>query len=301
MSTRRPEPRRAGCRSVSLLLALLAPAVSGADASVWRVSGEGSEVFLGGTIHRLSPDHYPLPAEYHSAYERADVVVFETDIAAMRSPDVRARIARLSRLPEGSSLTDMLEEQTSRELEQFCAEAGVPLARLLPLRPAPAMLTLLSVTLARLGYTAPGVDEHFYERAAADDKPVQALETVDEQIGFLLSLDQGRPDLFVRRSIEDLRRAHDGAMTESLAAWRSGRSQDLVEHFIEEQMLYMPELYQTLLVERNRQWMGSIRRYLSTPETELVLVGVGHVIGGDGLIRLLEDEGFSVEQLDGGR
>lgn len=283
-------------RSFTLLLALAVPTLGLADGAVWRVDGGASPVYLGGTVHKLSPEQYPLPEEYQAAYERSDVVVFETDIAAMRSARIQARIASLSRLPDGQTLETVLDAPTHDLVVAYCEEIGLPPGPLEPLKPVPAMLTLLSLTLQSLGVTAPGVDEYFFEKASSDSKELRALETVDEQIAYLLSMDEGDPNGFVRRSIEDLREAGRGELDDSLRAWRDGREHALIEHFLRNETLSSPGLYQSLVVDRNHAWLRAIRQYAETPETELVLVGVAHLLGEDGLVALLREQGFQVER-----
>lgn len=283
-------------RSFALILALAVPVLGFADGAVWRVTNGASTVYLGGTMHKLSPQQYPLPEEYQAAYERSDVLVFETDIGEMQSLAVQSRIAGLSRLPGGQTLETVLDPPTHALLEGYCTETGAPLALLEPLKPVPAMLTLLSFTLQSLGVTAPGVDEYFFQKAQSDSKDLRALETVDEQIAFLLEMDEDDPDQFVQRSIEDLREARRGALEQGMRAWRGGKEQELIERFLQNEMLVSPGLYQSLVVDRNRAWMRSIRQYIDTPETELVLVGVAHLVGDDGLVALLRKEGFQVER-----
>jgi uncharacterized protein YbaP (TraB family) len=297
-----PAPGRlSGSRSrrpFAALLALVLPAAGLADAAVWRVSGGPSPFYIAGTIHKLSPDQFPLPREYQAAYQRSEVVVFETDIAAMQSAEIQSRLAARSRLPDGETLETVLRPETWRALADYCADTGFAVEHIEPLRPAPAMLTLLAVALNELGVTEPGVDEYFHRRALADAKVTRALETPDEQIDFLLTLDQGDPDRFVMRSIADLREARRGGLETGLEIWRRGNESELVEHFLNGPLLETPELYQALLVERNRAWMESVRRFAATPETELVLVGVAHLVGEHGLPTLLAEEGFQVEKLD---
>jgi len=52
------------------------------------------------------------------------------------------------------------------------------------------------------------------------------------------------------------------------------------------------------LVQRNLNWLPQIMDYLKTPETEMVLVGSAHLLGKDGLIKLLKQAGLKITQLD---
>lgn len=283
-------------RSPTLFLALAVPAVRFADACVWQVGNGSSVLYLAGTVHKLSPDQYPLPPEYQWAYDNSDSLVFETDIGAMRTPALRDRVAARSLLPPGQTLGSVLDDSTYGMLRRYCEGTGFPVERLESLKPVAAMMTLLSATMQSLGVTAPGVDEHFFSLARADAKACRTLETVDQQIDYLMAMDEGRPDRFVRRSIQDLTQARDGALEEAIGAWRDGREDDMVERFLRDEMLSSPGLYQSLVVDRNRKWMHSLRRCLETSGAEMVLVGVGHLLGRDGLVALLRDEGYEVRK-----
>jgi uncharacterized protein YbaP (TraB family) len=58
-----------------------------------------------------------------------------------------------------------------------------------------------------------------------------------------------------------------------------------------------PELYASMLADRNRRWIPQIETLLKTPEVEFVLVGVAHAAGDDGVLKLLEAQGYTVEQV----
>jgi len=47
-----------------------------AETSLWRIQNDSSTLFLGGTIHVLRTSDYPLPKEFHKAYEDSAVVIF---------------------------------------------------------------------------------------------------------------------------------------------------------------------------------------------------------------------------------
>jgi uncharacterized protein YbaP (TraB family) len=59
-----------------------------------------------------------------------------------------------------------------------------------------------------------------------------------------------------------------------------------------------PQLYKALLVDRNKKWLPKVEAYFKTEKREFVLVGVGHLVGADGVLAALEKKGYRVEQLD---
>jgi len=53
-----------------------------------------------------------------------------------------------------------------------------------------------------------------------------------------------------------------------------------------------------MLKDRNARWLPQIEAMLETEPTELVLVGLAHMAGSDGLIKLLTAKSYTVTQLN---
>ena len=148
-----------------------------------------------------------------------------------------------------------------------------------------------------------GVEDVFVALARKDRKPVRELDdsSVDE-VAFLV-LDEMLLD--VRREIKT--RGADAVVEENVLGekkpiketmWRDG---DLaaIEREIEETKREVPELYEKIGPERNRKWMVRLKAALREDKNVMVLAGAAHLGGKDGLLRLLQDAGFTVEQLYG--
>ena len=56
-------------------------------------------------------------------------------------------------------------------------------------------------------------------------------------------------------------------------------------------------IYEKLIITRNRNMVSKIENYLQSKATYFVVVGAGHLTGTKGIIQLLKDRGYSVEQL----
>ncbi|MEQ8954506.1 MAG: TraB/GumN family protein, partial [Gammaproteobacteria bacterium] len=82
-----------------------------------------------------------------------------------------------------------------------------------------------------------------------------------------------------------------------LSAWRVGNASELNAMFVTDMQNEAPEIYQSLLVDRNLKWIPQIEAMLADPDTELVLVGAAHLVGSDGLLNLLQERGYTVRQL----
>ena len=57
-----------------------------------------------------------------------------------------------------------------------------------------------------------------------------------------------------------------------------------------------PEIYDRLLVERNRNWLPQVDACLQENAGCFIVVGAAHLVGRDGLPTLLEKRGYRVTQ-----
>lgn len=267
-----------------------------AQSSVWRVRKDGSTLYLGGTCHMLREKDFPLPAEFYKAYRASDVVVFETDIAALQDRSVQRRFLTQAMYTDGSGLDNHLSPRTFAELADYCKANGIPLETLRQLKPSMLIMTLTVMELVKQGATMQGVDQYFHGLAKKDGKGIEWLESVEEQFGFLASMADGMEDAYVSYSLKDL--ATIGRKFGSLAdAWRAGDTVRLDELMVAELKNGQPRIYRKLITDRNGNWLPLIERYLKTPRTAFVLVGTGHLTGPDGILEALGKRGCLVERL----
>jgi len=270
-----------------------------AESSVWAVRFKDRVVYLGGTIHVLRPLDYPLPVEFDAAYANSAAIVFETDLGRLEDPETQKAMRDLLRYDDGRTLSRVLSAAAYSALEQQSHAMGVPLSRFEAFRPIMALLGLLAVELERVGASAQGVDEHFHARALADGKSIGILETVESQMNVLASMGEGQESSFVTHGIEELTETR-AMLGDAIAAWRVGNEKRLADALLERTKQDYPGLYDSLIVQRNREWLPKIKGLFTQPGREFVLVGVAHLVGEDGLLRQLAQGGYQVRQLKAG-
>lgn len=267
-----------------------------AQSSVWLATKGDNKVYLGGTIHMLRPNDYPLPSAYETAYRAADNLYFEIDIDQMNDP--AGQLSMLQRLmyTDGRTLQSVLTAEAYQTLTDYVAKFSMPMMMLQNMKPGMLMSTLELLEFQIRGFTPEGVDVHFHQRAKADGKSIYAFETVDEQIGFIETMGEGEESEYILLSLRDLEKI-DSDIESMISIWRNGASDDLVELFVEDMEQNTPGVYQSLLLDRNHKWMPILEAMFDDADTEPVLVGVAHLVGDDGLVELLRARGYQVEQL----
>ncbi|MCI5107243.1 MAG: TraB/GumN family protein [Pseudomonadales bacterium] len=279
----------------SLLLAVVANPAS-ADSSVWRVSEGSSTLYLGGTVHLLRPSDYPLPEEFETAYNAADELVFETDLSSMGDLATQAQMLAELTYNDARTLQSVLNEQAYAALEEYTASVGLPISMMQKFKPGMVISTLQVMQFQSMGFTPEGVDAYFNERALGDGKALAALETVQEQIGFLAAMGEGNESEFILLSLSDLEES-DAMMEDMISAWREGNTRQLSDMFVDDMREQAPEIYESLLRSRNLAWLPQIESMLADANTEFVLVGAAHLVGEDGLLAMLTAAGYEVEKL----
>jgi hypothetical protein len=140
-----------------------------------------------------------------------------------------------------------------------------------------------------------GVDQVFHEKAKKDGKTIGALETVDEQIGYLTMMDGSMGEQQINETIDELKEL-DARLADILRAWRTGDEAGIAAFSLRELQNY-PQLYRTLIVDRNKRWIRDIERNISGSVPTMIIVGVAHLAGSDSVVDLLRKRGYKVDKL----
>lgn len=266
-----------------------------AQTSLWKVEGKGTTLFIGGTIHLLSPDDYPLPAEYDSAFSRSDKLIFEADIAQMENPEVAQRLVLKAMYSDDRTLKSVLNQENYKALEEEADKLNIPLFQMEKFKPSMVVMTIMMMKMKQLGLTAEGVDKHFYNKANEDNKELGFLETLEEQIDLIVNMGEGNENDFVKYSLKDFENMEE-ELDDLTTTWRDGSSRIMIKQ-VKTMKKEFPDIYQSLLIDRNNAWMPVIEKYLNDDTIEFILVGVMHLIGKDGVLKLLEKKGYKVEHI----
>jgi len=283
---------------LSALIGLAFVVPSYAKSPVWKVSKGDDYIYLGGTIHLLSEKDYPLPNAFQIAYAKTDTVVLETDIQGLEAPELQQKLLNAISYQDHRALSNVLDREVYAQLDELLKERNLPIAVFDTFTPAGVIMTLTQFELERLALVGgDGVDFHFAKRASKDDKESLYLETIDEQVSFIQSMNQLDPNAMIKSGIKEINSIKE-VWQGLLSAWRSGDLTMLEELGIEDMQKQFPNLYQTMLANRNRAWLSDIDRLMQNQEKEFILVGALHMAGEDGLIAELKRKGFTLEQLD---
>jgi hypothetical protein len=268
----------------------------GHPVSMWKLDGETNTVYLLGSVHLLRADDHPLPTIIDEAYEEAETLVMELDMDDVDPVEAQSLVSELGLIQDDRSLSDLMGPERYAEAEALAKSAEIPLTMLGKSEPWLAAITVEQLMLARIGFNPLfGIENHLMDKAAGDNKEIIGLETIREQLEFLdtMSLESQRALL-----LQSLKESVDiqKIMDELVHAWRHGDIAFMEDNMLDEMKQY-PELYRTIVVDRNLDWLRKIEELLDDEDDYLIVVGALHLIGEDGVPALLSKRGHEVQQL----
>ncbi len=277
-----------------ILLCLFVSFHSFAETSLWRVSKGDSELLIGGTIHVLSLNDYPLPIEFEKAYKQSQLIVFETDVSALMKPKIQQQLTQRVLYKKGRTLKDDLTAKTYKVLSYYLKTKGLTIDAFNRFKPPMVIMTLMMIELQRLGMANTGVDDYFNKKALADGKTLDELETIQVQLDVIENMGKGQEDEMILSTIAEIKEL-PLIIAEMKDAWRKGDSKRLEEIGVSPMKTNFPKLFRLLLVDRNNAWLPKIESFLATPEVEFIMVGALHLIGNEGVLSKLKKLGYKVE------
>ena len=318
--------RSAGYYILPVLLPLLTIWMVGCSSSstvddegkypLWKIKGKKNTVWLLGSVHLLPESAHPFPKEFDEAYNDADRVVFEVDFDMENMGASLMGLMGSAMLPMGKTLEDVLEPETWKLLEprldaiveSFGGMASTMTDNNIPVDNSMIEMVLKGMEPWLIGFLLQqseldikeyrpdlGVDMFYMTKADEDDKETLGLETIQEQMSFLEAMAGDDPDQYIKAMLEQT--APDATMLDDLvAAWQKGDLKTL-DKLMVESMKESPEVYDLLLVDRNKKWVPQIEDYLNDDVDYLVVVGAGHLVGAESVVALLRKRGIEVERL----
>lgn len=293
--------RRSPSRGLLIFATVLALACLHAQAAaqnfIWKVtSGAGGNLFLVGSVHLLSASYYPLSPVFDHAFESSDLLVEELDMGEMLSVEAQMRMLNRGLLPPGQSLDKLLSPSTLAAVTKTVSSMGMPVEPLKQFKPWMLAITLQSLAWQNAGFDAElGLDRHFYEKAKAGGKPLQALETLDYQLSRFDDMSQDVQDRMLAETLKQLDNTKT-SFSKMADAWKNGDA-PAVERLVLQDLKSEPLLYQRMLLDRNQAWLPKIEALFSRPKPAFVVVGAAHLVGSDGLLQMLKAKGYLIEQL----
>ncbi|MDQ2075696.1 TraB/GumN family protein [Marinimicrobium sp. ABcell2] len=291
-----------GALILSLLSLFSAPSF-GAEPALWRVEQpqSGARLYLFGSLHFGAESFYPLPGRVLAAYQESDVLAVELDSDSLPPNLARQAVRRLGQYSENRNLSQHLDPELWFQLQHQSQALGLDPEQWLNIKPWLAALQLVSLQVSLSGYQQSlGLDSYFLGLARADQNTeIRELETLEQQLALFAGLSERQQNDFLARTLQDFD-AGSAYLSALAQAWQVGDVEALEKAvlgaFNEED--YSQKLYHRVFRLRNKAMVEVLDGYLNQGEKVFLVVGVGHLLGEDGLVNLLGQQGYRVSRVD---
>ncbi|WP_144212636.1 TraB/GumN family protein [Shewanella donghaensis] len=248
----------------------------------YKITYQGKQAFLLGSIHVGKADFYPMAPVIEQAYAQADALVIEADVTKANTQQLLSQYG-------------LATQETKVDLAQvspdFCQQSMTVCQGLSPLAP---WLQAAQVTLVRYNQLGLNAEEGVDVTLVAKNKsrPLLELESVKFQFELISSFSTQTQLQMLDEAIT----SSDADMLEMVAAWRIGDKQVLANIMEDQSDELAKELVEKLLWQRNHQMSQRTMEFFKENQYQqmFIVVGAGHLVGSQSMPIIFKSLGAEV-------
>ena len=268
---------------------------------LWKISGKdlAKPSYLLGTFHLKSGEYLDSIPGAKTALQSCEQVVGELNMSDMAGLQIRMQQAMMM-TPDTTYRMLYSDEDYQFVSEKTASLTGAGLDQLGVLKPAAIQLAIITLVYANY---FPDInptnilDIRIQTEAVKHQKPVLALETIDDQIHVLFGMMdlQRQADMLLcnLKNLDEL----ITSIPELINDYNQGNLNKLYEQMEESDSCpSTPQETDALNKDRNNAWMQKLPEMMKE-KSSFIAVGALHLGGEDGLLNLLEKAGYNVEPM----
>lgn len=260
------------------------------SALLWEVKGPKNEShsYLFGTMHMIQEEFYIYPDWMDTIVTRADVLVME--LAGLPNP---LKALKYIMLPEGSVWDYFNEIQEDSLIVWAKQTAGMKekAFRSTFSKMKPFAIVQLSA-LKMMGDNIKSYEQEFQTLAESNKIELYGLETIADQMKLFDDMTMEEQAEMVMETIRE--NEEDAAkMLNQLQRTFHSQEIDSLHMLVQDEGGMIAAKENVFLNDRNYKWIPKIKEIIDQ-KTAFIAVGAGHLGGPEGVIRLLQKEGYTL-------
>lgn len=264
----------------------------------WKASSSTNTIYLLGSFHLGTKEMYPLPDYMEKAFQRSSVLVVELDLNKVNKAEqekIGQFVTANGTYTGEDTLWKHIGAMTKEKVQAFCSANGLPPDVFAKTKPWLVALSVSLLPLQKAGMqTGLGIDKYFLDKAK-DTKRVEPLETMEQQMHLLSDIPPRVEEKYLLNALEQASR-YKGFGTTMQNAWINGEA-DKLDDFLTRWSSEPAEVAKKIREDRNPHMAEVAESYLKKKEPCFIVVGAAHLVGKEGVIRLLQKKGYKVEQV----
>ncbi len=253
---------------------------------LWKVESQTATVYLLGSIHFATDDFYPLNSKIEEAFEKSDVLTLEADISKANPFE----LMQAASYQDDRTWKDELSDELIAKVEKALDKYNLPSVMYDKMKPWFIALSISAMQAKSKGFDEKkGIDVYFSKKAKKSGKDIFELESVKEQLAIFDEKLKNHQEEFLKLTLTEGEESLE--TLDSMANyWKEGNvealEKELFSDYLEKEE-YEP-IYDALYSDRNKKMTKKIREYLKTNKTYFIVVGAAHLIGKEGIVKLIK-------------
>jgi uncharacterized protein YbaP (TraB family) len=262
----------------------------------WRISGNGLKhpSYLYGTMHVSDKRVFNFGDKANRAFDDSKAYAMEVD------PEKMMALSAVSKMimTGGMRISKLIPDSDYHFLDSIVhASTGGSMVIYNALEPILVSAILdeytIGINKSDSNTMSQFMDLYLQTKAKDEKKKVIGIETIDEQIDALHSLNYQEQAELLIQSIDEVRSGAAGSDKDLLKYYIDQNLDSILANSDEHQM--PPKFYKALVTDRNVRMADRISVFIHKQPT-FVAVGALHLPGPEGVIALLRAKGYTVEE-----
>ena len=275
-----------------------APEESSSKSFLWRLNARNCRIYILGSIHYVNKEVYPLDKRIEKAFDESDILVVEAKTDLKSTMESQLLLAQKALYSEGDSLQNHISQRVYDFFKRTLNKLNLPVELFVMYKPWFVSMLLTSMQLQNSGFLPEyGIDAHFMAKAEGK-KSILELESVEYQVDMLSNLSASEQELFLYMTLLDLDNINED-LPQLINVWSRGDTrtvESILFKSLQKDSRLVP-IFEKIIYERNRNMAKKIEEYSNAGKNYFVVVGAGHLVGEGGIIEILENKGYSLQQL----
>ncbi len=259
---------------------------------LWKISGNNlsEESYLYGTIHAVPEDKFVVSDDISNAFQSSSALALEIDLNM--TIDQQIAMTKEIIIPGGKTLKNYLNQEELQKFENYCLDTLAmkksKYKKYLMVKPFFVSSIILQ---EQLGKTK-GYDQYFNDEAKKRGIPSSGLETIQYQLSTVNTIS-------LEEQAEMLVSSLGSEMTEYNKMLDLYLANDLegLNAIMETSEMSSETFTNNFLIQRNKNWIPEIEKLVQKQKT-FIAVGAAHLTGENGVVKLLQNAGYTVEALN---
>lgn len=279
----------------------------------WKVSDDDNTVYLLGTMHALKQEIYPIPEEITNAFDSCNTLAVEADISDMlAATTAQMNLVDIMVYQDGTTVKDHLDSEVYANVVEYLKKYNLYNEQFELYKPGMFFSLASNAALDDCKLDAAyGIDMKLLQEAHKSGKDIVEVEGMEEQYKMLFGFSDDVYNILLESYTVENSDKLVKQMQSLYDIWCEGNLEKATESLSPEADINnesaelsdsdkkaFEEYTNAMYYNRNEKMEQKIEEFMSGSEDVFYAVGLAHFLGDKGIVRLLEQNGYTVEQVE---